>query len=193
MIDVAAAIAVLERRDDVSRLLYLARVRGKPALAQSADYQRRFNHYYRVRQQNQIFYTSFYDLLENAAATSLKPSLKDILVRLYQQTCKRHLSFGSKLLATVDDSTVVFDRNVAATLGVPTYPPPKNGWLEVLLDRHSRVRDAMLGVVTSPDWPTMAAKFDAAFPIAAHLPAVRKADLLVWAGYKQERPSRTAE
>jgi hypothetical protein len=193
MIDVAAAIAVLQARDDVNRLLNLNRIRAKPSLARSAEYRREFNYYYRVRQRSETFYKSFYDLLENAAKAERKPPLREVLLRLYQDTGERHLSFGSKLLATVDDSTVIFDRNVATTLGVPTYPPPKEGWLEILLDRYSRVRDGILGVVARPDWPTIAAKFDASFPIAAHLPAIRKADFLVWAGYKQKQAPEMLE
>jgi hypothetical protein len=48
------------------------------------------------------FYDAFFTMLRHAAAGK-PPSLSEILRQLHDRTGKRYLSFGSKLLATVDD------------------------------------------------------------------------------------------
>lgn len=85
--------------------------------------------------------------------------------------------------ATLTDEAVIFDSLVAAYFGVRAEPlqgdPPD--WLEILLDRYGQIERGIQTFVQQPKWPQFQSHFDQAFPDAAHLPAIRKADLLVWA------------
>jgi hypothetical protein len=176
------ALAKLARRGDVDTLLELNKVRRNPALAVDPDYQRRFKGYYRLRQKSARFYERFFTILQAGASAEVPPSLSDILQKLYDDTKERHLSFGSKMRATLADDAVIFDKNVASYFRIPSSSlPPGNDWLVKSLRRHEKVAQGVQAFVRSADWQQKQILFDQAFPNAAHLPDIRKADLIIWA------------
>jgi hypothetical protein len=179
--EVNAAIAKLRESGDVSRLLTLNDVRNCPRRALRRDYQRLFDGYYRVRQQSEKFYVAFYRLLFLIAAQRRTPRLQDLMKTMYCATRKRHLSFCSKLLATVSDEAVIFDRNVAGFFRIGTGPLPKKGWMAAAVRRCSDVATNIKRFVARPAWPNHRSLFDQAFPDAAQLSDIRKADLIIWA------------
>jgi len=182
-IDHVAAINALQKRGAIEKLLYLNSVWATPKLAQSSEYQKKFIGYYRMGRKKASFYSTYFSLLEEAAANTPLPTLKDILERLFHATGARHLSFGSKLLATVDDKIPIFDRNVAHMLGVKNGSLPEAGWVEKALERHAAIQAGLAAFTNHSRWPETERKFDAAFPEAKKLSAGRKADLLLWVSY----------
>jgi hypothetical protein len=104
---------VLGRRHAIDILLYLNGVREAPALAHAPDYRTRFNGYYIPAPHNAVFYDALYGILYRLAAGELQPDLSILLQEMYAATEQRHLSFCSKLMVTIEDDAVVFDKNVA--------------------------------------------------------------------------------
>lgn len=181
---IRAALKKLAKRRAVETLLELNQVRREPALAADPNYQRKFIGYYRMGRKSAEFYRHFFSMLEAAASASSLPSLAAILQDLFDRTKQRHLSFGSKMRATVTDDAVIFDRNVATHFHVPSSPLRQSkDWLAKALQRHDRVAQGIQAFVQRPDWPEIRALFDQAFPNAKHLPDIRKADLIIWAAY----------
>jgi len=177
-----AAIKKLAENRSVYRVLRLNEVRKNPTRAADPNYRSDFIAYYRMGRRTGSFYKAFFEMLQDAAVG--RPlSLTDALTRLYAKTGQRHLSFCSKLLATINDDGVIFDRNVASYFSVRWRYLPKNGWLNEALRRYGEVRKHLLAFTEQPAWPAMRALFDEAFPAAVHLPDIRKADLIVWASY----------
>jgi hypothetical protein len=106
------AIQKLGRRRSVEKLLQLNEVRKRPELAIDRGYQRAFKGYYRMGRRPVAFYEAFFAILHHCASapkSQTPPTLKVLLKLLHDRTKQKHLSFGSKLLATVDDSAVIFD------------------------------------------------------------------------------------
>ena len=176
-----AAIKELQRRDAVETLLYLNTVRINPELARTDTYQRRFNHYYRLRQRRPVFYTTFYAALYDAARKPEEVSLGTLLQKVYSACQERHLSFCSKLLATVQGEAVVFDKNVAEFFGISIAPLPQLNWLNAAIRRYELLRTRITQFLATLEWPDISASFDVRFPEAVHLPDIRKDDLLIWA------------
>jgi hypothetical protein len=182
---IRAAIEKLGRQRAVDKLLELRKVRSNPALATDPDYRRTFNGYYRMRQKSSEFYQHFFSMLQNAASADFPPTLGTILQELFNKTGQKHLSFGSKMLATITDDAVLFDRNLGAFFGVRSSPLIRRDWLGEALQRYEQVRGGIQRFTQRPDWPEMRALFDQAFPNAAHLPESRKADLIIWAAHDE--------
>ncbi len=180
---VRTALEKLDNRGYVKTLLELNEVRYDPGRAANPGYQRRFKGYYRMRQKRPSFYAHFFSMLQAAASAPAPPSLAHVLQNLYELTKERHLSFGSKLRATITDDAVIFDKNVAKYFDVPSTPLPPNSkdWLDKLLRRHHLVAQGVQKFIQAPDWPEMRALFDRKFPEAKHFPDIRKADLIIWA------------
>lgn len=183
MEQVGAALTKLKGRGSVGKVLELMKVRANPALAVDRNYQRTFKGYYRMGRRREAFYRHFFSMLREAASAPSPPSLKAILQDLCDKTEERHLSFGSKMRATVTDDAVIFDRNVAAHFSVRSTSLPKQNWLSEALRRYEEVRRGIQAFAQAPEWPQMRALFDQTFPNAAHLSDIRKADLIIWAAY----------
>jgi hypothetical protein len=180
----SAALMKLERRGSVEKVLALMEVRMSPALATDHEYQRTFNGYYKMGRKKGAFYRHFFSMLREAAYAPSPPSLKTTLQNLYAQTGERHLSFGTKMLATITDDVVIFDRNVADHFGVPSTLLPRQDWLSEALRRYEEVRRGIQAFTQASEWLQMRALFDDKFPNAAHLSEIRKADLIIWAAYE---------
>ena len=133
-----AAIDLLIERGDILKLLYLNQVRQNPGLAETPEYQRRFNGFYRMRQQPPAFYDCFYAMLRHYAAAGEAPPLGQILQELWEGVHRHYLSFGSKMRATLTDQAVIFDSLLAHHFGVLAnqvlHDPT---WLETLLHRYA--------------------------------------------------------
>jgi hypothetical protein len=176
-----AAFHTLEKRADVERLMRVLEIREKPGLASDRDYQKNYNGYYKLIRRKQSFYEAYYAVLENAASAAAPPSLSLVLQELYKKTGERHLSFGSKLCATLDDTAVIFDKYVASFFKVPNSGLPRQNWLPKALDRYERIKQGIHDFTRHEEWPGIRSEFDLMFPQAKHLPDVRVADLVVWA------------
>jgi hypothetical protein len=180
------AIAELVRRRSVEKLLRLNGVRACPELATDHDYQRAFKGYYRMGRRSAAFYDAFFAILHDCASapeSQERPTLEEVLKSLHDKTKQKHLSFGSKLLATVDDSAIIFDRNVASYFGVSSMALPSDGWIEEALRRYNEIRRGILFFTNEAEWPAIRDLFDKSIPDAQHLPDARKADLIIWADY----------
>jgi hypothetical protein len=178
---VRAALNLLGKREDVGTLLEILEIRKNPSLAEKREYQKTFTGYYRMGRKKQSFYQAYYSILQNAACGGSLPSLAAVLQKLFDQTAEKHLSFSSKLCATLDDNAVIFDRNVAGFFGVPHGDLGQQNWLTKALERYRRIEQGIVSFTHQSAWPEMRAQFNEAFPDATHLPDIRVADLIIWA------------
>jgi len=179
---VGAALIKLERRRSVDKVLELTKVRRNPILSADPDYQRAFIGHYRMGRKSDSFYRHFFSILGQAASPPTPP-LKTILQELYNKTEERHLSFCTKMRATVTDAAVIFDRNVASHFGVSSNPLPKQDWLAEALRRYGGIRRGIHSFTQVSEWQQMRILFDQKFPNAVHFSDIRKADLIIWAAY----------
>ena len=158
-----SAIEKLGRRRSVEKLLRLNEVRKRPELATDTGYQRAFKGYYRMGRRRAAFYEAFFAILHDCASapkSQTPPTLKVLLKLLHDRTKQKHLSFSSKLLATVDDSAVIFDRNVASYFGVPSTALPADRWLDEALRRYDEIRKGILAFTKEAEWPAIHDLFD---------------------------------
>ena len=174
------SIKKLKKQHSIDKVLYLNGVRKDPSLAFDEKYQRTFKGYYRVRQQNAKFYSSFFELLRLAARRSKKETIGSLMNHLFKETHERHLSFCSKLLATLRDDAVIFDRNVATRLRVPYGVLPRQNWLSEAERRYDLIKCGVEKIVNQSNWASIEKKFDENFPEAVNLSKLRKADLILW-------------
>ena len=91
-------------------------------VARDREFQRRFNHFYRVRYP-QCWQKYFFGMLERHKNKTPRLEFKDALRQLYQNTGRLEASFASKLVATIDTQRPVIDRHLLkhANLRLPWY------------------------------------------------------------------------
>lgn len=184
-IDLPLAIETLARRRAVGKVLRLNEVRLHPTLASQADYQRAYKGYYRLGRRSRLFYDAYFSMLEREAGSKTLPKLHKLLEELFDATGERHLSFCTKLIATISPSAVIYDRNVARLLGVKYGPLPNKEWVAEAIRRYDTILATITAVTMRHDWLACEKAFDEAFPHGAKLSQVRKADLMIWASYSK--------
>jgi hypothetical protein len=182
-LDMYAAIRALIERDAAGKVLYLDRVRAEPGLALNNEYQKRFNHYYRVQRKPESFYNAFYSILYERALAKSIPEIGEVLREIFRATGERHLSFSSKLVATLKPNSAIYDRNVATLLSVSTKLKQGDDWEADAVARFQQLDARLREMIESRDWERIELHFDHEIPQAKVLSQVRKADLVLWAGY----------
>ena len=179
-------IPQLLKRRDVKKLLHINSARTDPRLVSTEAYQRLFKGYYKVRRGRQ-FTEPYLHLLQHDLELRTTPSLKTIVLQSPEQTGQRHLSFASKLLATLDDTEPLYDQNVCSLLGVPHHHLKGSDWLERAEERIRLLKQGVADITSASSWPSHEAAFNTAFPEALQLSSQRKADLMTWASSSKTR------
>lgn len=95
---------------------------NKYDLSTSAEYQRRFAHYYRMRFVSKEYRRAFFNLFQQIKSNS-DVSFEEVARKLYSVDEKHEFSFITKMLHTIDTSRPIFDSQVNAALNLRTYQP----------------------------------------------------------------------
>ena len=150
----------------------------------TAEFQKTFNGFYRVRQKSAAWYDKFYKLMEEQK--SVNRSFKDLLICLEPVSGTIDVSFVSKLMATADPSLPIWDRYVLQNLGLLKRWEKTTGKDKLLriheADRLYQEIKAWYGIfICSQDGKKCIAAFDAAMPsYKDKLTLVKKIDYLLW-------------
>lgn len=172
---VAKSLDMLER--DIPKYLWLqGRFAEKTNLSKDADFQRKFNGYYRVRR-NENWRNSYFNLMENLRYTS--PSFREILVTLQNLTGNLEASFSSKMLATIDPHSPVIDTEVFRKLNfrLPAYSTPDR--LDGVCGIFDKLVEQFTDTLGSTESEKIIGQFDAKFP-QENITNIKKLDLLLW-------------
>ena len=103
---------------------------SKVNVSTDRDFQKHFNHFYRMRQRTPLYYETFYSKLQtNKGDRSL--TFKEVLDYLYEKTGRIEPSFSSKLVATVNPDMPVWDKMVLKNLQLRTPLYSKNHTLRL--------------------------------------------------------------
>jgi hypothetical protein len=139
------------------------------------DFQRQFDHFYRVRK-NQEWRTCFFGLLERVKACGI--SFHEALDSMQSATGNVEASFASKLVATIDPSKPVIDKFVLKhfRLSLP-YPKAKNRF-ERVLNLYESLCEQFSGLIASSTGSTILDCFDRRFG-HTNLTALKKVDLVL--------------
>ncbi len=186
--EIRSAVADLERPirdyrwliDEVRRL----------DVTTDADFQRRYNHFWRVRK-NATWRAAYYELLERAkrAGTDFPTALR----AMHARTGRIEASFSSKLVATLDPDMPVIDAFVLKFFGLRLPYPYQDDRIGKTIDVYERVAAGIDAIVRSDAMPRVRAAFAERYPTAA-LSDVKMVDFVLWQvrGERQDRAREAA-
>lgn len=124
-LDIEKVIICLQekrRKNGVEKYIEIMNLLHNCDVSNNNEFQKMYNGFYRMRQRKKEFYqTYFYFLENNKSSHSLK--FEDVLSFLYASFSRIEASFSSKLLATINPSMPIWDKNVMSNLSIktPTY------------------------------------------------------------------------
>lgn len=80
------------------------------------DFQKSFNHFYRIRQRSNEFYELYYNYLEENKENS-KLTFEEVLKYFHEKLGRFEPSFASKILATIQPDMPIWDSFIISNLG----------------------------------------------------------------------------
>ena len=121
MDEIAVRGAVRDARKGIAQYQWLMRSLHKVDVRTSAEFQKRYNSFYKVRQRSADWYSTYYGLLEACKDTGA--DFAEILDTLWDELGRYEPSFSSKLVATIDPTKPVWDQFVLKNIGLraPSY------------------------------------------------------------------------
>ncbi len=113
--------AIEKAKPGISKYLEIMRLFPICNVSLDKEFQKKYNHFYRVRQRNQEFYSVYFSYME--AQKGKKTTFEDAFNYLYSKLGRYEASFSSKLVATLNPSLPVWDAHVLKNicLKAPTY------------------------------------------------------------------------
>lgn len=142
------------------------------------DFQRRFNHFYRVRR-GDPWREAFYDLMDRARGEEL--TFSDILDELQRSTGRLEGSFASKLYATLEPSAPVIDSKVLGKLRLRLPHAGHSDRHTAVCDLHTHLGQLFDAFLKTADGAYLVRKFDQTYPKEkSKVTAEKKLDLVLW-------------
>ncbi|MDF1582631.1 MAG: hypothetical protein P1P78_04915 [Methyloprofundus sp.] len=145
-------------------------------VAKDRDFQKRFNHFYKVRR-NAEWQAQYYQLLQKHKNGSV--TFAGILQEIHKNTGRYEASFSSKLVATIHPEQPVIDKCVLKNVGLKLpYPKAKNRDSKL-----AKVHESLLSEITEflqhDNGKYLVQKFKKKFP-SANVTEVKMVDLVLW-------------
>jgi hypothetical protein len=159
----------------LQKYLWIQEEFSKINVAEDLDFQKRFNHFYRVRRDG-AWRKSYFDLLESSRFTS--PTFEFILNSMLNMTGRLEASFSSKLIATLNPNMPVLDSVVLKNLGLKLPVSPKNKFQSVV-NVYSQLENQLNELLTSSSGQKAISMFRLKFP-NAQVTDIKILDLILW-------------
>jgi hypothetical protein len=161
--------------DGLLKYLWLQNKFAKTNVIEDFEFQRKFNHFYRVRR-GEEWRKSYFDLLENCRNKS--PTFEFVLAALLNKTGKLEASFSSKLIATLNPNMPVLDSVVLKNLGLKLPISPKNKFNSIV-SVYAELETQLNHLLNSTNGEKAIAKFKARFP-TSQVTDIKILDFILW-------------
>ena len=147
-------------------------------VAVDAEFQRRFNGFYRIRR-NRQWRQAFFGLLEQCKTVPL--SFEAVLETLHAKTGRVEASFASKLTATIDPSQPVIDSIVLGNVGLRlSYSGAVDRRMARAVQVHDQLRSLYAAFLMTDVGRYLVDQFNAARYADSGVTDVKKLDLVLW-------------
>ena len=190
-------VVVLDRLKSVETALvtydYLQRSLRACDVATSSEYQRAFNGYYRMRQRPQTWCDLFFSILEREKRSNAV-AFRWVLEEIFRESGRLEASFSSKLVATIDANSPVWDQHVLGNLGLkaPSWSRDTERRLQRCVELYSSIRSWSSRAIQLDGFGEWRSRFDCQFPRFRHFTDIKKLDLLLWQSRQAEEAPRRA-
>lgn len=143
------------------------------------EFQKLYNHFYRMRQRKPEFYQTYYDYMEKMKNNSDALTFEDVLFFIQKETGRCEPSFSSKLLATLNPNKPVWDMFVLENLGVKKIYPTAKNREEKIVAAYQQICCWYTDFLNGEEAKIILELFDEVFP-NINITNTKKVDLFLW-------------
>lgn len=182
----AAIRAALEKaRKGILQYSELMRLLPAVDVSRDADFQRKYNAFYRVQRRQEVWYRSYYALMQQQKG---RPAIfHDVLDEIFKVTGRYEPSFASKLVATINPSKPIWDIHVLANTGCRAPSYSNKNKLALAKEAYSAIENWYSKFLLSADGELCVKEFDQLVSNHWEFTAVKKVDFILW----QIRPTNS--
>ncbi len=142
------------------------------------DFQRKFNHFYKLRQRNSDFYKMYYDFLENNK-TNKKIEFKEILEYFKIHLSRFEPSFSSKILSTINPDMPIWDSFVIKNIWFKAPSQTSKNRFNETIYLYEKMRYIYQIILKSEKGRDMINLFDLNIP-NSWITDIKKIDFILW-------------
>lgn len=146
-------------------------------VSQDAEFQRSFNGFYRIRQRDKAFYSTYYSLMEKCKNKPME--FRDVLETIYLENQRIEASFSSKLLATINTSMPIWDVFVLENLKLKKPAQYSKTRIEDSVKLYNRIVEWYDDITHSFSGKQLIDIFDEEYP-DSNISNVKKIDFILW-------------
>ena len=146
-------------------------------ISNNAEFQRKFNAFYRVRR-NDGWRKEYYRLFERAKKERL--SFADVLRELFAQMGNVEASFTSKMMTTLDVSKPIWDQYVLMNLGLELKGKTPEDRVRNAVELYGQIECWYAEYLLTDEAKENIAMFDSLLPAYSWVSDVKKIDCLLW-------------
>ncbi len=157
----------------------------KVDVSKDKEFQRLYNHFYRVRQRKPEFYQMYYSYMEKMKGDSDTISFEDIFYYIQKETNHCEVSFSSKLLATLNPNKPVWDKFVLENLGIKTIYPSADNREQKIVEAYNQICKWYKNFLVREESNLILEIFDKEFP-NLNITDTKKIDLFLWQHRKKD-------
>jgi hypothetical protein len=143
------------------------------------DFQRRFNHFYRVRR-NKVWRDKYYQIFEESKENK-SITFENILRSIYEVDSSVEASFSSKMYATINPAHPIWDSRVLQYLGLKLTGKNNSEKLDNAVRLYGKIVQWYEDYLWTADARMNISVFDRMFPHHRELSDVKKIDYMLWA------------
>jgi len=147
-------------------------------VSRDRDFQRAFNHFYRIRQRSEAWYRIYYGYME--VEKGRHPSFGTTLRFLNEKLARYEPSFASKLVATHDPTLPVWDTYVLGSMGIEAPSYGARDRFERAEHVYRRIQAWYEKYLASPTGLEIISLFDDRVPEKDRLTNLKKLDFVLW-------------
>ncbi len=145
-------------------------------ISKDRAYQKRFNHYYRVRR-NSSWQSQFYKILQEKK--NEKITFSEALKNIHAKTGRYEASFASKLVATIHPDKPVIDKFVLENAGLKLPYSPSKDREKKIVYVYVQLQEKFQDLLAKENGKYLVEKFGAKFP-NKNITKVKMVDLVLW-------------
>lgn len=157
---------------------YIMKTICQTDVSKNMDFQRRFNHFYKVRR-NQDWRKKYYEIFERSKAEKDEVTFENILCNIYVFTDKTEASFASKMLATLNPDKPIWDSRVLSFLGLKPTGKSDSDRQDSIIEVYGKIEDWYKKYLNTSEAKANIRIFNEMLPCYSWISDVKKIDYII--------------
>ncbi len=158
---------------------YIMKNVHKTDVSRDENFQRKFNHFYKVRR-NEKWRKKYYEIFEKNKARKDEVTFENILCNIYVFTDTTEASFASKMLATLNPDKPIWDSRVLDFLGFKPIGKGDSDRQDSMIEIYRKMEDWYRKYLHTAEAEENIRVFDEMLPEYAWISDTKKIDYIIW-------------